>query len=262
MAVQGASAPAAAARIAPVAVPKPAEVFADILRQKIFDGEFATGEALPAERVLVEQSQLSRSTVREALAILKQQGLIVTKSGRNGGSIVTRPTQSDLIASLDVYLLSKGLGPQTPTLTETRQVIEPWCAALAASRATGDDLEAIEAAHRHMVSLIDDTARYIRASQDWHFAVADASHNSLLAALMRVRADAVRAAASAGRYAERAAREESIEFHAQITERILARDPRGAYAAMGTHLRAAVPGLMDHLVAEVAALRVDDAPTR
>lgn len=238
------------ARIQPVSVPRPAEVFADILRDKIFTGEFQAGEALPPERVLVEQSQLSRATVRDALAILKQQGLIITKPGRNGGSIVSRPTQQDLIASLDVYLLSKGWGPENPTLAETREVIEPWCAALAAARRTEADIERMRECVDAMIDVEDNVAAYIQASQKWHFAVADASHNSLLAALMRVRSDAARSHANQNRYSSLTARRASIDFHGRVTDQIADRQPQKAYDVMVDHIRGSSDLLMDRLVVE------------
>lgn len=50
--------------ITPVTVPNAGDVFADVLRAKILSGELAEGTTLPPERALVEQSRLSRATVR------------------------------------------------------------------------------------------------------------------------------------------------------------------------------------------------------
>jgi DNA-binding FadR family transcriptional regulator len=234
--------------IEPVDIPKPAEVFAEILRTKIFNGDFPAGEALPPERVLVEQSHLSRASIREALRILKQQGLITTRAGRNGGSIVTRPTEDDLINSLDVYLLSKGWGPDNPTLVEIREIIEPWCAGLAASRRTSEDLEKISLCHEATVTELDNVTAYTKASQEWHFAIADASHNALLAALMRVRSDAVLSAAHRSRYSSRSARQATIEKHSSITEEIQNQNSQRAYSQMASHVRNSNVQLPDFLV--------------
>jgi DNA-binding FadR family transcriptional regulator len=54
-------------RLGPLTVPKASDVLAAELRERILDGEFAEGTALPAERELVTQTRMSRSTVREAL---------------------------------------------------------------------------------------------------------------------------------------------------------------------------------------------------
>jgi DNA-binding FadR family transcriptional regulator len=111
--------------LGPVDVPKAADVLANLLRDRILSGEIAEGEALPPERTLVEQSRLSRASVREALRILKQQGLIVTRPGRGGGSVVARPSADDLVGSLDLYLRGQGWGRGNTTLLEAREIIEP-----------------------------------------------------------------------------------------------------------------------------------------
>jgi GntR family transcriptional regulator len=64
---------------------------ADRLRDQIDSGEFAPGERLPSEPDLVRQFDASRNTVRLALALLTNQGLVVTRQGL--GTFVTEPTK-------------------------------------------------------------------------------------------------------------------------------------------------------------------------
>lgn len=237
----------AGVHIAPVAVPKPAELLAEMLREKIFAGVFDTGTMLPTERDLVEQSQLSRAVVRDALAILKQQGLITSKPGRGGGSIVTRPTEQDLVDSLDVYLASVGVGAADPTLTETREVVDPWCAALAAARRTEDDLARLWECHEAVEARLDDIDAYVSASRAWHFAVGDAGGNPLLAALMRVRMDSVASTSRHDRYTVQDSRRQSVAFHRRITTSIEDRDPHQAYALMAEHVVTGDANLMERL---------------
>lgn len=54
---------------------------ADILRRQILDGEYQPGEPIPSERQLQEQYQLSRGPVRRAIALLRDEGLVVTVAG-------------------------------------------------------------------------------------------------------------------------------------------------------------------------------------
>ena len=72
--------------LTPVDVPKAADVLARDLRERILSGELPEGVALPAERELVKQTQMSRATVREALRILEVQNLLRVKAGRAGGA--------------------------------------------------------------------------------------------------------------------------------------------------------------------------------
>jgi GntR family transcriptional repressor for pyruvate dehydrogenase complex len=227
-----------AALITPVRVPKPAELFADILREKIFGGEFLAGEALPPERVLVEQSQLSRATVREALGVLKQQGLVVTRPGRTGGSIVSTPTEKDLAGSIDLYVQSQGWDADTRTLVESREIIEPWCAALAAHRRSDEELTAMREQNDAMEASIDRVDGYLRASSAWHVAVAVASHNPLLSAFMHASRQTLMTGASASRFHEHTARQQTWMAHVAITEAITEHDAARAYALMGDHVRA------------------------
>src|ERR1700753_4021343 len=74
--------------LAPLEVPKAADVLANELRERILKSEFAEGAALPPERELVAQTRMSRATVREALRILQVQGLVRIKAGRAGGTFV------------------------------------------------------------------------------------------------------------------------------------------------------------------------------
>src|ERR1700754_4625872 len=53
-------------------------------------GVYPRGTTLPAERELAERLQVSRATLREAMAALRQAGLVETTRGRGGGTVVTR----------------------------------------------------------------------------------------------------------------------------------------------------------------------------
>jgi DNA-binding FadR family transcriptional regulator len=235
--------------IGPIHAPKASELFARVLRQKILDGEFPEGEPLPPERTLVEQSTLSRAAVREAIGILKQQGLVATRPGRNGGSIVTRPTSQDLVSSLETYLQSRGRDENDATLLEMREIMEPWGAALAAARRTDDDLGRIRDAHQRAVESVDTIGRYVTAGQRWHSAVADASHNVLVAAFLRARSDSVLSAADRARYDSLSARTATLEAHETLTSAIADRDPQRAFELMCRHVQAGEHPLLPSLVA-------------
>src|SRR6201990_2827921 len=132
----------------PVDVPKASDVLARELRERILSGELAEGTALPAERELVKQTQMSRATVREALRILEVQNLIRVKAGRNGGAFVQRPTTRSMANS--VGMLIRGQRIKLADLMETREALEPFCAELAARNRTDEDLAVLDKANKDM----------------------------------------------------------------------------------------------------------------
>ena len=130
----------------PVDVPKASDVLARELRERILSGELVEGTALPAERELVKQTQMSRATVREALRILEVQNLVRVRAGRAGGAFVQRPTTKSMASS--VSMLIRGQQIKLADLMETREALEPFCAELAARKRTEDDLAVLDRANK------------------------------------------------------------------------------------------------------------------
>jgi DNA-binding FadR family transcriptional regulator len=112
---------------------------ADRLAEAIRLGLLAPGERLPAEAVLSDQLGVATLTLREALAILRDRGLVVTRRGRAGGSFVARPSSGALsrsgLASLTVRQLRE--------LGDRRQAVLGTSASLAAHRATRLEIAAL-----------------------------------------------------------------------------------------------------------------------
>lgn len=71
-------------------VPVHRQVAAD-LRERITAGEYAPGDKLPSERAMIETYGVSRLTIREALGILRAEGVVVTEHGRG---VFVRPPAS------------------------------------------------------------------------------------------------------------------------------------------------------------------------
>ena len=66
---------------------------AEWLQQKIADGTYGPGDKLPSEQELREQFDVSRQTVRSALAVLEEEGLIYGRQG--SGSFVRDPAEEE-----------------------------------------------------------------------------------------------------------------------------------------------------------------------
>lgn len=63
-------------------------VIGDSLRARIESRELLPGDRLPSERELVEQFSVARMTVRHALELLQEEGIIERRRGRTGGTFV------------------------------------------------------------------------------------------------------------------------------------------------------------------------------
>jgi GntR family transcriptional regulator, transcriptional repressor for pyruvate dehydrogenase complex len=167
------------------AQPSAPELMASELRRAIALGAFEPGDRLPSERTLADRLGVSRMTVRAAMRILAQDGLVTTARGRTGGTIVSatapvlagRPTSS----SIDAF------AAKVHDNLECRLVIEPLAAELAAARAT-------DAERRTLQELIEIKASGIRhfrmLDSRLHMTIARAAHNeSLLPIIEMLRTD-------------------------------------------------------------------------
>ncbi len=110
---------------------------ADRLRDQIDSGALQPGERLPSEPDLVRQFDASRNTVRLAIALLTNQGLVVTRQGL--GTFVTEPARpfTALLSRVATQPLGQSLSTLLPEVSNTaaepetsRQVVEKYPASI------------------------------------------------------------------------------------------------------------------------------------
>jgi GntR family transcriptional repressor for pyruvate dehydrogenase complex len=238
--------------LSPMQVPKASEVLADELRERILSGKLPEGTPLPTERGMVAQTQMSRTTVREALRILEVQGLIRIKTGRSGGAFVQRPG-GDSVANT-VSLLIRGQQIRMSALLEAREGVEPMCARLAAKYRTEEDLERLETAN---VAIGQDgpLESFLQANVDWHVAVASASHNELLAGFMSALSRAIYASTDNREFVDAEVRRTTVQAHKKITAAIRAGDMDAALRRMTRHVHSYAEA-----IAEVESRTAIDLP--
>ncbi|TWR93053.1 FadR family transcriptional regulator [Pseudomonas saxonica] len=97
-------------------------------------GLFAEGQQLPSESELALQLGVATVTLREALVVLRQRGLIETRRGRNGGSFVCAPVE--LPEALLLQRLKDISGPDLRDLGDEHMAISGTAARLAAQRSS------------------------------------------------------------------------------------------------------------------------------
>ena len=120
---------------------KQSRVFQDVVKQiedAILNGKLVSGQKLPPERELGEMLGTSRGTLREALRILEQKGLIEIKLGVNGGAVIKQATSEQMSETLALLIRSQSVSLEH--LSEFREGVEGTVASLAAERVTAADI--------------------------------------------------------------------------------------------------------------------------
>ncbi|MFE5706233.1 FadR/GntR family transcriptional regulator [Rhodococcus koreensis] len=219
-----------------VLAPKPYDLLADQLREAILGGDISEGDALPTERELVEQTGLTRGSVREALKLLASEGLVQTRPGRFGGNIVTLPGKVEIANSLSRYVRGRRLPLRT--IHETRDVLEPALARLAAVHRTAKDLETMAHLHQQLIDSVGDFQKFSRTNLRWHTAVAHASGNEMLVAALEAIAYGVAVSTTIDEYDTPETRQQVIRIHAEVMAAIEAGDGQLAERRMRQHISA------------------------
>jgi DNA-binding FadR family transcriptional regulator len=161
----------------------------DAVGRQIVGGRFAPGDVLPTEAELTAEHRVSRTPVREAMRVLAAKGMVEFR--RKFGTRV-RPREQWNVFDPDIlrWHHEQGLGADLLVdLVETRQLLEPAAARLAAGRATMDDLGRMERALVGMAERDAGLAGYAAADVEFHLAVYAASHNLLFRQFGTVVAD-------------------------------------------------------------------------
>jgi DNA-binding FadR family transcriptional regulator len=251
---RGESAARPAITLGPVDVPKAPDVLARELRERILSGELPEGAALPAERELVKQTQMSRATVREALRILEVQNLVRVKAGRAGGAFVQRPSTASMANT--VSMLIRGRQIKLADLMDTREALEPFCAELAATKRTNEDLERLDRANDALADPNADLARFLQANLDWHVGVAIAGHNELLIGFMTGLSQAIYAGTENASFVDETVRDVTARAHKSITRAIRERDAEAAGRRMRRHVHSYASAALE--VDQRDSIMIDD----
>jgi GntR family uxuAB operon transcriptional repressor len=201
---------------------------ADQISELIASGEFPPGARLPAERELATSLGVSRASVREAIISLEMGGLVEVRVGT--GIFVTAPLTQGSTA--------RDGGPGPFELLQARRLIEGEIAALAASKASREDLDSLRECVARMETHVDDFAVREASDREFHLRIAKATGNGSLElvveGLWNQRAELWGRMQRHFHTVELA--HKTIRDHAAILEAIAARDPSGARAAMHRHL--------------------------
>ncbi len=146
------------------------------IRAEIDSGRLAAESRLPTEQQLAEQLNVSRSVVREAVAQLKADGVLIARRGL--GSYISQ-TPTDTVFRFPCAL---GRSPDLVQMFEVRLWIETQAASVAAQRRDAVDLARMNKALQEMLDKRSDFAAAAAADVEFHRAIAEASKNDYFVA--------------------------------------------------------------------------------
>lgn len=194
-------------------------------------GELRPGDRLPPERELSQRLGISRPSLRAGLRSLIAMGILRARQG-SGTFIAEGPPALD---SQPLRMLAALYGFTYDNMFESRRVIEENVAALAARRATSEQIANMAEELAEMYASLDDPQQYLIHDIRFHRAIGAASGNPILATLVEMVSGVMyeRRRRTIGRAHDFS---ESLEKHRQIYRAIRSGQPDKARAAMHEHL--------------------------
>lgn len=199
-----------------------ADEVADGLRKQLSLGIFKVNEKLPIEPELMKMFGVGRSTIREAIKLLVNSGLLRVQQGL--GTFVERTVSTQEPMDQRLKRADK------VELDEVRQLIEIKIAEKAALNRSEEDLEKIQNFLEIRKKAADDghLEECIDADIQFHLAIANASKNEVLADIYKT------ASAHLKNWFQEIHKDtlifqESYPLHQQLLHNIIAKDPKAAW---------------------------------
>jgi GntR family transcriptional repressor for pyruvate dehydrogenase complex len=221
-----------------------AELVAEVLRQRIVDGQLGDGDLLPKQENLAREFGTSSASVREGLRILEGEGLVTVRRGRLGGAVVHTPASGSA-----AYMVGLVLESRAVELKEIGAVIhdlEPICAGLCAERRDRRKtvVPQLRAIHEEQVASPADLVEGTRLGRQFHEVLVQSCGRETMVVLLGVLESIWSAhseqSAAGGRLAQTAPRKAYVAKRVDDHEKLIALiddgDADGAVALARDHL--------------------------
>ena len=155
-----------------------ADMVAEQLRRQITEGVYTIGDKLPTEPALMKTFKVGRSSIREAVKLLVNMGVVQVRQG--AGTFVAEASDANG-GSINMSIADR------TELDEVRKILDIAIVEKAVARRTEKDIERMRASlEKRKVNaekgLLEEC---IEADLNFHIAIADAAHNRILADIYR-----------------------------------------------------------------------------
>jgi GntR family transcriptional regulator, transcriptional repressor for pyruvate dehydrogenase complex len=218
----------------PVKSTKVYEQVIEQIKEMITSGQLKKGDRLPPERELVEQLQVSRTSIREAIRALQIIGLVECRQG--GGNFIKESFENSLFEPLSIMFVLQNSKPEE--ILELRKVVEVETAALAAEKVTDKDLKDIEAIIEQLRDSQDEELN-AKLDKQIHYKIANASGNFLIVSVLSAVSSLMDSFIKDARdmiLRQNENKEVLMDHHENIYKALLNHDKKKAAEAMRKHL--------------------------
>ena len=209
-----------------------AQIVTDV-RQVLLARRLRPGDFLGTEKEIASRFGVSRIVARDALRTLQALGVAEIRMGRGGGARVASGNPRLFAEALAIQLDLTGV--TVGEVLDAQRAVETLAAELAAEQATAADHARLRRLIADAESKLGDVAAYTRSCRDFHLAVAEASHNRVLAVQL-FSLEHVAWPARNPTLTPAVARR-ILDVHRQLAELIEMRDGAGARRLMDEHVK-------------------------
>lgn len=206
------------------------EQVADLLETQILN-QLEDGDLLPSEQQLAEQFLVSRTIIREAEKLLKERGLIDSKAGK--GTYVTRVQAQNIAVVVSRLIRMERI--DYISVFDMRKILEVEAAARASQNATPEEIEKMAEVLEKLKEPGLSEIEYSEYDFTFHYMVAQASGNPLLAVMTEAIGSLCREIISRAVQVSGGV-EDAIWRHELILQMLSKRDEDGAREVMRGHL--------------------------
>lgn len=157
------------------------EAIVESLKERIQKGEFEPGGKLPSEQGLLREYEVSRLTLREALAHLSALGIISVHHGK--GAFVETKVSIPALDNVLIPLFPRNDSNRLSDLVEARSMLESEIAAKVAASRTEEQISRLERLLEYDPDIMNDIERFAERDYRFHLSLAEMADNKFLLAI-------------------------------------------------------------------------------
>lgn len=196
----------------------------DSIVQLLISGQLKPGDKLPSEMELIDMLGVSRPVLREALSSLEALEVITRKT--RGGTHFNNKIGSNPFS----VMLALSIG-NLPAIIEARMALELGLVAIAAEKITNEQLNRLKETIDEIAGSVDNN--YVEADKEFHRIIAWSANNPIMEGMidpLLITFDKM------DRQIRERERDVTVQFHTDIYNALVKRDPHEAFTHMYRHL--------------------------